>query len=118
MHRKNYENLANAIIEQAVTDYRRAAKFLKKHPRTESLEAVVATQLADKEKRREEWKNLKIPKEREEKSKEERLLAAIRESERMAAETERFFHSKWFAHLTSLDGQLLFEHIKKELEDE
>lgn len=58
-----YENLANAIIEQAVTDHRRAAKFLKKHPRTESLEAAVATQLADKEKRREEWKNLKIPKE-------------------------------------------------------
>lgn len=118
MYRKNYENLANAIIEQVVTDYRRVAKFLKKHPRTDSLEAVVATQLADKEKRREEWKNLKIPKEREEKSKEERLLDSIQESERMAAETERFFHSKWFAQLTSLDGQLLFEHIKKELEDE
>ena len=118
MHRKNYENLANAIIEQAVTDYRRTAKFLKKHPRTESLEAAVATQLADKEKRREEWKNLKIPKEREEKSKQERLLAAIRESERMAAETERYVHSTGFAHLTSLDAQLPFDHINKELEDE
>ena len=30
MYRKNYENLANAIIEQAVTDYRRARAKLAK----------------------------------------------------------------------------------------
>ena len=70
-----YENLANAIVEQAVTDYRRARAKLAK-----DAEDVMAL--------------------------------------KMRRETERFFHSKWFAHLTSLDGQLLFEHIKKELEDE
>ena len=30
MYRKNYENLANAIIEQVVTDYRRARTALGK----------------------------------------------------------------------------------------
>ena len=41
-----YEGLANGIIEQAVKDYRRAVKYLKKHPRTDVLEADVAAQLA------------------------------------------------------------------------
>lgn len=43
-----YERLANGVIEQAVRDYRRARKYLKKHPRTEGLEAAVA----EKKKRR------------------------------------------------------------------
>jgi len=40
-----YEVLANGIITQAANDYRQAAKFLKKHPRTDKLEATVAAKL-------------------------------------------------------------------------
>ena len=112
-----YEALANAIITQAANDYRKAVKFLKKHPRTDELEADVAARLAEKEKRRKERKEKKLPPEREKKSKEERLLDSIRSNERMAQETEKFF-SEWFSRLTTIDGHWLFERIKKELEDE
>ena len=113
-----YQTLANAIITQAADDYRKAVRFLKKHPRTDELEADVAAQLAEKKRRREERKKHHLPKEREKKSKEERLLDAIRANEQMAAETERFFHSKWFTQLTLVDGHWLFEKLKKEMEDE
>ena len=112
-----YEALANGIITQAADDYRRAVKFLKKHQHTEELEADVATQLADKKKRRMECKKQKLPQEREKKSKEERLLDSIRSNEQMAKETESFFHSEWFSQLTAIDGHWLFERIKKEMED-
>ena len=113
-----YEVLANAIITQAVSDYRKAAKFLKKHPRTKELEDRVAARLAKKKKLREEHKKGRLPVGKEKKSKEERLLDSIRESEQMVAETERFFHSKWFTQLTSTDGHQLFEQVKQELEDD
>ena len=45
-------------------------------------------------------------------------MDSIREIEQMVAETERFFHSKWFTQLTSIDGHRLFEQIKKDLEDD
>ena len=113
-----YESLANGIIEQAVKDYRRAVKFLKKHTRTDELEADVAAQLAEKKKRREERAKLSLPKEREKRSKEERLLDNIRSNERMVSETEKFFHSEWFSRLTEIDGHWLLEQIKKEMGDE
>jgi len=37
-----YEGLANAIILQAVKDYRKAIKTLKRHPRYEPAKAVKA----------------------------------------------------------------------------
>ena len=113
-----YEVLANAIITQAADDYRKAAKFLKKNPRTKELEDRVAARLAKKKKLREEHKKGRLPVGKEKKSREERLLDSIRESEQMVAETERFFHSKWFTQLTSIDGYRLFEQIKQELEDD
>ena len=36
-----YTDLANAIIIQAVKDYRKALKTLKRHPRNEPAKAVV-----------------------------------------------------------------------------
>lgn len=110
-----YERLANGIIEQAVKDYRRARKYLKKHPRTEELEAAVAAQLAKKKKRREERVKLNLPKEREKRSKEERLLDSIRSNERMAADTEKFFLSDWFTDLTEINGKWLLERLKQEV---
>ena len=112
-----YEGLANGIIEQAVKDYRRAAKFLKKHPRTDELEADVAARLAEKKKRREERAKLNLPKEREKRSKEERLLDNIRSNERMVSETEKFFQSEWFSRLTEIDGHWLLKQLKKEMEE-
>ena len=111
-----YENLANAIIEQAVKDYRGAAKFLKKNPRTKELETNVAAQLAEKKKRREEREKLNLPKEREKRSKEERLLDNIRNNECIVSEMEKFFHSDWFSQLTEIDGEWLLMRLKKETE--
>ena len=69
-----YEVLANAIITQAVNDYRKAAKFLKKNPRTKELEDRVTVRLAKKKRLREEHKKGHLPVGKEKKSKEERLL--------------------------------------------
>lgn len=111
-----YEALANGIITQAANDYRKARKYLAKHPRTKELEDTVAVQLAEKKKKREERQKLKLPKAREKKSKEERLLDNIRSNEQMVAETERFFQSEWFSRLTDIDGDWLLKRLEKETE--
>ena len=109
-----YEKLANAIILQAVNDYRRAKKYLAKHPRTEELEKTVAAQIAEKEKRRRERKTRNLPKELEKKSREERLLDAILANETAVYDAEKFFRSDWFSELTTLDGEILLEKLKRE----
>ena len=68
---KNYENLANAIILQAVRDYRTALKCLKLNPNNRKA-------LSDKE------------------------------------EIERFFRSKWYSTLTSVDGEMLIRSLSEE----
>ncbi|MBE5718381.1 MAG: hypothetical protein EGR80_07500 [Ruminiclostridium sp.] len=68
---KNYENLANAIILQAVRDYRTALKCLKLNPNNRKA-------LSDKE------------------------------------EIERFFRSKWYSTLTSVDGKMLIRSLSEE----
>ncbi len=67
-----YENLANAIILQAVKDYRNDLKRLAKHPFNSAA-------LAEKR------------------------------------EIERFFHSVWFAVLTSIDPELLIRRLCEEV---
>ncbi len=69
----NYENLANAIILQAVKDYRVALKCLKANPRN-------------------------------------RTAAADR------VEIERFFRSRWFTILTSVDGEMLIRSLQMEVD--
>lgn len=69
----SYENLANAIILQAVKDYRVALKSLKENPRSR-------TALSDKN------------------------------------EAERFFRSKWFTVLTSVDGDMLIHSLQMEVD--
>ncbi len=100
-----YERLANGIIEQAVKNYRRARKYLKKHPRTKELEANMVAQRIEKQKRREERAKLKLPAVKEKPSKEERLLDNIRSNERMVSETEQFLISGWFSDLTEINGK-------------
>lgn len=67
-----YEEFGNAIILQAVKDYRVALVALKKNPKN---------------------------------------IAAARDR----ADCERFFSGKWFAELTSIDGSLLMEKLKREV---
>lgn len=68
-----YENLANAIVLQAVKDYRKALKTLRLNPKSKSAKA-------DKD------------------------------------ELERFSRSKWYASLTSVDGELLIRKLQEEVE--
>ena len=107
-----YNELANAIIEQAVKDHRTAAAYLKKNPRTKELADKVLEEKAVREKRREELRAKKLPMERIKKSREERLLENIISRETLRYDTEKFFRSSWFSVLSDLDGELLLERIK------
>lgn len=49
------EQLCNAVIILAAKDYRTSMKYLKKHPRTPQLMAKVASDRAEREKKRREW---------------------------------------------------------------
>ena len=108
-----YEELANAIVEQAVKDHRNATAYLKKNPHTKELAEKVSAQRAEREKRREELKAKKLPMERIKKSSEERLWENIISRETLRYDTEKFFRSAWFGVLSDLDGVLLLEQIKE-----
>ena len=68
-----YENLANAIILQAVMDYRHALRKLRKS--SEDYQAK------------------------------DRI-----------AEVERFFRSRWYSLLTDVDGEMILERLRKEVQ--
>ena len=108
-----YEALANGIIEQAAKDHRSAAKFLRRNPRNEILEKIVARQIAERNALRAERKALGLKPEKGKTSREERKLNKIISCESMIVETERFFLSDWFTDLTEVDGAWLLENIKK-----
>ena len=87
-----YEVLANAIIMQAVDDYREAKRFLNRHP---ELSNPVKLARMDKERR-------------------SKLLAEKRNSEGTIREVERFFRSGWFDVLSKADGVELLSKIQRE----
>ncbi len=68
------ENLANAIILQAVKDYRAALKKLSRGRKNSNAEY-------------------------------------------MKQDCERFFRSKWFEALTSVDGEILIRKLNEEAKD-
>ncbi len=79
-----YQSLVNAIIVQAVKDYRKSIRFLKHHPHTPDLDNdPQQNALRDK--------------------------IIKNENERDA--TERFFRSGWFEMLSSLDGEVLLKKV-------
>jgi len=84
-----YEELAHAIVVQAVKDYQEANLFLKRHPHTPDLD----TEEAKKDKR----KNA--------------LLNKIIKYEGEMNEIERFFHSEWFELLSNLNGEVLLNKV-------
>ena len=112
-----YETLANAIIQQAANDHRRATKFLKANPKTDGLVATVAKQIKERKARIKARKENDEPAVAEEKTAEEKLLARIMVCEALVKDTESFFRSDWFSNLTELDGVWLLEKLKK-MEDE
>lgn len=85
-----YEELANAIVLQAVKDYRQAIHFLKRHPHTPGLDT-------------EDAKN-------DERKRVLRDKIILNESER--DDVERFFRSGWFETLSNLDGEVLMRQIR------
>ena len=86
-----YKSLANAIIVQAVKDYREAIHFLKLHPHTPDLDTEEAK--SDKRKRT--------------------LRENIIKNEGERDDVERFFHSGWFEMLSNLDGKVLLNKVRE-----
>lgn len=109
-----YEKLANAIILQAAKDYRACRKFLQQHPRTRELEAVVAEQIARRERRQAKRKEKGLPVVKAKHSREELLLKRIGHAEREIAGIERFFRSKWYRQLTDADGEIVLQKLQEE----
>ena len=67
-----YEKMANAIVLQAVKDWRHAEMLIHRHPNSI-------------------------------------------EGQRLKHETEKFFKSKWFDFLTSVDGNALLQKLNEEV---
>lgn len=85
-----FEELSQAIIVQAVQDYKESIRFLKRHPHTPDLD----TEESKKDKR-------KVA-----------LLNKIIDYEGLRDDVERFFHSDWFVFLSKLDGETLLNKIR------
>lgn len=105
---KNYENLANAIVLQAVRDYRRNMRFLKRHPLTDTLRETVKKQKCER-KAVYERTGEKPPV-----SAEERLMSKIIGCKREITRIELFFNSNWYSVLTDIPGSYLLSELKEE----
>lgn len=80
-----YEMLSNAIVEQAVIDYRKATA------------------------------DIKIAKQRlREDPNDEKAIKLLKRSYRMHTDCNRFFRSEWFSFLTKVDGGRLLRALKEE----
>ena len=108
-----HQELANAIIQQAATDHRRAVKFLKAHPHTEELDGIVAKQIKERKARIKFRRESGLPPVPEKKSTEEILLRRIMRCEELVVDTEEFFLSDWISELTELNGVWLLEKLRK-----
>ena len=103
-----YDNLANAVIMQAVDDYRQARQFLKEHPATKELREHVRLRSAER-KRIYKLTRQKLPLDDREK-----LLMKISRTKKDAKDIERFFHSSWYTVLTDVPGDYILDRLKEE----
>ena len=120
MHRQikeNYELLAEAIVRQAISDYREALrdyrkqkiKFMKRHADAKlarNLALNVAINTFD-------YKDIKVAID----AVEHELVARQEASFTSTYKTddcERFFASDWCKMLTNLDGEWIMENIRKQ----
>lgn len=83
-HNEQWSGLANAIILQAVSDYRSAVRMLKKQPKTGMKEKY--------------YYLFKL----------NQSYAAIKISE-----VETFFRSAWFKKLTDCEGEKILQKLKE-----
>lgn len=113
---ENYQNLANAIIMQAVKDYRKSRVYLQKHPATDTLIRTAAWQVECRKKRQAKRGRQGLPHVHEKLSKEEEILDRIMKAEQMLDDVERFFRSDWFCALTDIDGEMLLRKLEEEFE--
>ena len=102
-----YEDLANAIIERAVKDYRAAQKKLKNLSDEKRKELYENLLKEEAEKKTPEYK-LKEKKGRKKKTAQDRAVLTF-------YECENFFRSKWFCVLTTLDGNELIRKLQEEV---
>lgn len=108
-----YQALANAIIQQAATDHRRAVKFLKRHHHIEELDRVVERQIKERKSRIRKRREAGLHPVAEGKTAEEILLNRILVCEALVKDTEEFFLSDWISDLTDLNGVWLLEKLRK-----
>jgi len=90
--RSPWKRLANAIIEQAVFDYRKAHRIHSRLVRKIACEIASGRRPADSEKLK------------------------LKNTKREIRDLERFFCSKWFSELSDLDGKYLLERLKEEMD--
>ena len=109
---ENYQNLIYAIVRQAVDDYRFCKRYLRTHHKTAELEAVVAKQVAQREKRQQKREQRGLPPVEERRSLEEVLLTRINRAEHLLADAIEFFRSDWFYMLTDVDGSVILDRLE------
>ena len=85
---ENYQELANAVIELAVKDYR---KLSKGYQRT----VQERNRVRKKDTRKE-------------------LEYKMRGIKRKITDIENFFTSKWFSELTTISGEMIVDRLRKE----
>lgn len=85
---EQYQELANAIIEQAVDDYRKLAKCYHH--------------------------TVKMRKHVRKKATREELLYKQRAIRRKLTDIEKFFKSMWFTELTTIDGHMILKRLQEE----
>ena len=108
-----YQALANAIVQKAAADHRRAVNFLKRHRHTEELDRIVERQIRERKAQARKRREAGLPPAAEGKTAEEILLNRILSCEALVKDTEEFFRSDWISGLTDLDGAWLLEKLRK-----
>lgn len=85
----NYEDFANAIIEQAILDYKRAIRYIKRHNRPEYLNPTNKKEL--------------------------RLARSWAKNIIRLRECEEFFNGAWYNVLTRIDGPTIIKYVHESI---
>lgn len=103
-----YENLANAIVEQAVSDYRKNPKVRKRYvSRLRKAEARLQEVMETKDQER-------IRKATSYRNSLQSRIAGIDADQQSI---ERFFHSEWYQMLTRVDGDMILQALRMEIQE-
>lgn len=123
-----YQELANAIIEQAAKDFRTHGRYLVNHKKTDELVKSCEKERRNRIRKIKAWKTRQknmgardksyvkqpVPKEYRILTDEEKELYSIIKHEAGIKEIEAFFNSKWFGVLTKADSRFILEQLREE----